>query len=168
MCLNCRRHGISDSLHRKIRCALGCALDVTQGRLATNLHTLLEAVARIEVVGCWRLGLGREIHVGFTREVKQRSGHLEPTDPVGDGVVNLDDERGATIGKAGDHVNFPQRPSPVEVLFADGLGEFEDLGESGVLPRNSLPPQVVREVEVLVCFPAGRQQREWVADRPLP
>ena len=64
---------------------------------------------------------------GVALEVEEGEGDLDRAHPVGDGVVQLLDQRRAPVGHAVDEVHLPQRPGSVEALHPDPLRQVEHL-----------------------------------------
>ena len=58
-------------------------------------------------------------------EVEQHHRHLHAAHAVGDGVVDLLDQRGPAVGQPLDDGELPQRAGPVEALHGDRRGEVE-------------------------------------------
>ena len=97
-------------------------------------------------------GIGPELaRLGL--EVEEALRHLHPADAVGERVVHLHDERGATAFEAVDDRELPERPLPVESGHAALARVLEHVGQ---LPGRGCrdPPDVEAELEGVVLDPA--------------
>ena len=116
-----------------------------------------------------RGGLGRHRPQGpgrLTGEVEETRGHRHATDAVGDGVVQLDDHRGAIAVPALDQRHLPERSISIEVLFGHLLGNAQQRSVGAVL-GNVEPLEVEGEVEVGIDLPPWGDRRDRIADDPL-
>jgi hypothetical protein len=113
------------------------------------------------------LGGGGELgERGFALELEQHHGDLHRAHAVGDGVMDLHDQRGAAVGEVGDRDGLPERSGPVEALHRHGLGQVEH-GALVAVACGSHPAEVVVEVEVRVHLPAWWRDRVRIAPHPL-
>ncbi len=116
-----------------------------------------------------RLGRRGEFAKGggrLAREVEQARGHRHAADAVGDGVVQLHDDRRALTVPPLDQGHLPQRTVAVEVLLGHLLGDAHQR-PVGPVAGDVEPLEVEGEVEVRVDLPARRDRGDRVADDPL-
>jgi L-lactate dehydrogenase complex protein LldF len=92
--------------------------------------------------------------------------HVHEPDPVGDRVVELDQDRAAPAFEPGDLVELPERAVLVEGLHRDRLGEVEEVAQRA-LAGDAHAPDVVARVEQRVALPARRRDAERVDRDPL-
>lgn len=91
---------------------------------------------------------GRGKGPGYGPLVEQRGAELHGAQPVGEGVVQLDQDAEGLVGGALDDVGLPRRPVAVH-----GAGHQFGDGGPGVRPPYGV--DVVPRVEVLVGRPGG-------------
>ena len=103
---------------------------------------------------------------GLAGGVDQEGHHGDPAHPVGEHVVELDDDRGSPAVEAFYHGEAPQRAVPVEPRDGRLAGVLEDGVQRPGLGRRD-PAHVVREVEVAIDHPPRIGQAERRAHQPV-
>ena len=121
---------------------------------------------------------GRGMVMGSPARLGHRVEQCDRSDSVHHGVVQLQKQRGAPVGKASHEIGLPERSQMVEGRREDGAGEGEEPSFRGRW-RQSHGAQMVIELEQGILFPAGsprgragsttrcRRRGTWLARRTI-
>ena len=127
-------------------------------------RTTLAAVARGGAARRLRFGVlppgpgGRAVGRGVGLEVDEAHRHAQPTHAVGDGVVQLGQQRGATAFEAVHNGELPQRAGGVEGVLGHQGGQVQELALDARRWQGHVADVVV-EVELGIVHPLRDGQR---------
>ena len=110
---------------------------------------------------------GRRLGRRVALEVVDLREHLHAADAVGDGVADVQQRRGLSVGQTLDQGRRPQRPGDVHRRLQDHLGEVEDVTQRAGF-GDPHPAHMEFEVEIGVHHPARRRRRQGRHDHLLP
>ena len=157
---------ILDRTGGELHCSAGQRLATAHRTLAREDRTVDDPTCHPQDITGWLLRHGPEVGCRGAREVEQAGCHRHPPDAVGDGVVQLDDDRGPLAVPALHEGHLPQWPVPVEVLLAHLLGDPHERPVRAI-SGDVEPLEMEGEVEVGIELPARRDGRHRIADHTL-